>query len=133
MRVELLAAGLLISLTTGVHAQQTRQQPQAMHDKAFYAQHDAVRAATLKLCVSDESYAHLYDCRNAADGENMVRAARLFRLSRPDAMADPSWWRNNGFARRGAVAICSNGTGAAYPQFAPYCSLIFASELDARN
>ena len=128
MKTTALAVSALLALTRPAWAQ---GQPQAQHDKAWYAGHAAERAATLRACYSDESYAHLYDCRNAADGENMVRAADLARQS--DFLADPAWWRQNSIARHGAVVTCAKETGASYPQVKPYCSLVFAVELQARK
>ena len=124
MKAALLAAALFVPLAS---AAAEPEQPRAMHDKAWYAAHHEVRLATLRYCTSDESFAHLYDCRNAAAGENMVRAVTIGRSN--DLLADPTWWQNNTYARLGAQTVCQRRSGASYSQFAPYCSLVMASQI----
>ncbi|MDB5848217.1 MAG: hypothetical protein JWP29_1969 [Rhodoferax sp.] len=105
--------------------------PQALHDVAWYSNNPAVRQKTISVCYSDASYAHLYDCQNAARGESLARSRRLWRQS--NILDNPQWWQDNQIARRSAAAICARGNGPAYPQYAPYCSLIFAKEIEQRG
>ena len=106
-------------------------QPQAVHDKAYYVANPDVRQSTLKVCYSDESYAHLFDCRNAADAETFVWGQRMSAQS--NFLADPTWWQQNPIARRGAAVTCRRGTGPAYQHTAPYCPLILAASLQAQD
>jgi hypothetical protein len=122
---------MIIALVLAPGVAIAQQQPQAKYDVAWYAAHPSERAATLRVCYSDNSYAHLYDCQNAASGENL--AASRQHAAASNFLADPIWWRDNPIARRGAIRICNRPSEPAYPQYAPYCGLAGASEILARG
>lgn len=132
MRALILAAALAAgSFLPALQVDAGEPVPQALHSRDWYAANSAVRLKTLEVCYSDASYQHLPDCENAAMGESLAYSRRRWQQS--DMMANPTWWRENAIARRGAAQICTRPSNAAYRQYAPYCSLILATELQARG
>jgi hypothetical protein len=79
-------------------------QPPALHDKAYYATHKAVRDTTLRWCHSDATYADLYDCQNAeaADAGTIGKPQTLDQM-----LNDPNYWVRNPVARDGAMVQCA--------------------------
>lgn len=52
----------------------SRAQTGSLHPVPWYEQHDAARAATLRLCRDDAALARLPDCENAELAQNRVEA-----------------------------------------------------------
>lgn len=123
-----LAAG--VALTLAAHAGWA-QQPQAQHPKEWYADHPAERSATLRTCQSDNSYAHLYDCRNASSGELLAMARS--HAADADALLNPDWWGGNPGALAGTLHVCSMPTSPSYPRYERYCGIARATSILGRR
>jgi len=99
-------------------------QPPALHDKAYYASHKAVRDTTLRWCHSDATYADLFDCQNA-------EAADAGTIGTPQqqtieqTLRDPNYWVRNPVARDGAMVQCSR-RGLGDQLILPYCGAVRA-------
>jgi hypothetical protein len=107
-------------------------QPPALHPKAWYAEHDGARIATLHWCHSDATHADLFDCQNAeaADAGKMIGAGPPRTMDQ--YLNDPNYWVQNPFARYGAMVQC-NRRGPGDELVLPFCPAIRAGDALARG
>jgi hypothetical protein len=98
-----MSRALLLAMALGLPAAAWAQPP-ALHDKAYYATHKAVRDTTLQWCHSDATHADLYDCQNAeaADAGTIGKPQTLDQM-----LNDPNYWVRNPVARDGAMVQCA--------------------------
>lgn len=113
----ILIAALLMPVAAYAH------QPKALHNKAWYEAHDAEREATLGLCHSDASYAHLYDCQNAEAAGNVV----LQRVAPGDFLNTPGYWAANPTAAQMELRICAQRPPGSEP-YLRYCQVAALSQ-----
>ena len=113
----LVLAALAISCSQAVAAE--------LHDIPWYMYNSAVRAATIKLCRSDNRFAHDVDCLNAESAEDRLWAARPSaetpeqpggprRKTLADFILSPSYWAQNRTARLGVLTSCRSHPGLSY-------------------
>ncbi|GAC1509338.1 MAG: hypothetical protein NVS1B6_16510 [Steroidobacteraceae bacterium] len=125
----LIGAGCAALLLLGTaHAERpplAERVPRALHDIPWYVANPAVRAATLRLCQSDNTYADLPDCRNAANAAASPAARGGDPIARMRAeRQSPQYWRENRIARWGMLEQCRRG----YIEARPYCAAAAAAE-----
>ena len=126
-----LLFAVAIALPAIASAQPARQsaQPPALHDKAYYTAHKAVRDTTLRWCHSDATYADLYDCQNAeaADAGTIGSPRTLDQY-----LSDPNYWVQNPIARGGALIQC-NRRAPGDEMVLPYCAAVRAGAALAKG
>ena len=121
----------------------------SLHPVPWYEQHDAARAATLRLCRDDAALARLPDCENAELAQNRVeardRAAAPARGSArtrwtgrtqtiDEMLSDPAHY-DNAVTRAVALGNCANPEKLT-PGMRPrpeHCAAARAAEAAARK
>ena len=128
-RAFLLAVGIALPAIASAQPARQSAQPPALHDKAYYATHKAVRDTTLRWCHSDATYADLYDCQNAeaADAGTIGKPRTLDQY-----LSDPNYWVRNPIARGGALIQC-NRRAPGDEMVLPYCAAVRAGAALAKG
>jgi hypothetical protein len=128
-RALLLAAAFALPVVALAQPVGPSGQPPALHDKAYYATHKAVRDTTLRWCHSDSTHADFYDCQNAeaADAGTIGKPRTLDQY-----LSDPNYWVQNPIARGGALIQC-NRRAPGDEMVLPYCAAVRAGAALAKG
>ena len=86
-RLSAVMGGLGVLLAGAFNA--AHGQPASLHDIPWYMAHDAARAATLKLCRNDHSFARNVDCAKAETAEDRLWSQRAAGGSQPQGRPQP--------------------------------------------